>query len=78
MSSPSEHQTSVISVLFDGGHGYRATCSCAWRGIKTPYRKAAEAQAEAHMSYRADVDRLTATSAPPRAAGARGKGESRG
>lgn len=55
-----EHVASVVAVLFDGGHGYRATCSvCTWRGIKTPYRRVAEAQAEAHTAYHRDVARLT-------------------
>lgn len=64
-----EHATSVISVLFDGGHGYRGVCSgCTWKGIRTPYRNAAEAQARAHLAYSAEVKAMTTAAPAPRAA----------
>lgn len=54
-----EHATSVI-VLTDGR--YRATCSCGMKGVRTRTRLVAEAQAESHLAYRAEVDAMTAPS----------------
>lgn len=56
------HALSVI-VLADGR--YRATCCCGFKGFRTPKRPIAEAQAQQHLNYHAEVAAMTP--APARA-----------
>jgi hypothetical protein len=54
-----EHVVSII-VLIDGR--YRAVCVCGFKGrrVQPEQRHVAEAQAEQHLSYHAEVATLTA------------------
>lgn len=58
-----EHSTSLISTTRSaGGFGYRAVCSCNWKGRIYPSekRQLAEDDIERHKAYTASVARLTA------------------
>lgn len=56
-----DHATTVL-ILGDGR--YRALCSCGMKGIRTPNRSVAEAQAEQHLAYVREVAALTDVTAP--------------
>lgn len=58
---PEQH---AISVLVLGDGRYRSLCSCNWKGIRTPERAVAEAQADVHMAYHAEVVALSREPAP--------------
>ena len=54
----------AISVVVLGDGRYRALCSCQYKGTRSPSRAVAEAQAEQHLSYVAEVRTMTGKTQP--------------